>query len=84
MNNQRVPYFMSWTCPNCKKAFFDKDIHHHGPDCKKPLIETNPYLRDPIERKEMIHRAVLTSTAIEGVHTNKRKGYKDIDYDKQD
>lgn len=35
---------------------------------KKPLIETNPYLKDPKKREAMIKRSVLSSTAIEGVH----------------
>jgi hypothetical protein len=32
---------------------------------KKPLIETNPYLRDPEKRNILILKAVSTSTAIE-------------------
>lgn len=36
---------------------------------KKPLIETNPYLKDPKKREAMINRSVISSTAIEGVHT---------------
>lgn len=34
---------------------------------KKPLIETNPYLRDPAKRQAMIAQAILSSSAIEGV-----------------
>ena len=34
---------------------------------KIPLSKTNPYLKDPIKRREMIARAVKSSTAIEGV-----------------
>jgi hypothetical protein len=34
---------------------------------KKPLIETNPYLRDPELRKFLIERSVASSSAIEGV-----------------
>jgi len=32
---------------------------------EKPLIETNPYLSDPEQRRELIYTAVATSTAIE-------------------
>jgi hypothetical protein len=34
---------------------------------KKSLNETNPYLKDPAKRQAMIARAVLSSSAIEGV-----------------
>ena len=34
---------------------------------KKPLIETNPYLRDPELRKYLIEQFVASSSAIEGV-----------------
>ena len=33
-----------------------------------PLINTNPYLKDPTQREKMFVTAVLTSTSIEGVH----------------
>ncbi len=33
-----------------------------------PLIKTNPYLKDPAECDAWLTRAVLSSTAIEGVH----------------
>lgn len=39
---------------------------------KKPLIETNPYLKDSILREEMILRSVLSSSAIEGVCPSKK------------
>lgn len=35
---------------------------------KKPLIETNQYLRDPVQRDRLINRSVLTSSAVEGIH----------------
>lgn len=35
----------------------------------KPLIETNPYLKDPEKRKSLFITTVSSSTAIEGVHT---------------
>lgn len=34
---------------------------------KKSLLETNPYLKDAQKREAMITRAVLSSSAIEGV-----------------
>ena len=34
---------------------------------KCPLLETNPYLRDPAKRYEMFCMTVCTSTGIEGV-----------------
>ncbi len=35
---------------------------------KKSLIKTNPYLKDPKRRRELIHKAVTSSTAIETGH----------------
>ena len=37
----------------------------HKPD--RPLIATNPYLRDPKDRQNQFLTAVVTSTGIEGV-----------------
>lgn len=34
----------------------------------KSLIETNPYLKDPVKRKDLFITTVSSSTAIEGVH----------------
>jgi len=39
---------------------------------KKPLIETNPYLKDLRIREEMLIISVDSSTAIEGVHIKRR------------
>ncbi len=33
----------------------------------KPLIETNPYLRDADMRKKLISRSVRTSCGVEGI-----------------
>jgi hypothetical protein len=33
---------------------------------KKPLVETNPYLKDPVQRQSLLWTAVSTSSAIEG------------------
>ena len=38
---------------------------------KKPLKETNPYLKDPLLREEMILRSVISSSAIEGIRPSK-------------
>lgn len=40
---------------------------------KKPLSETNPYLKDPAKRETMIKKAVISSTAIEGIHASALK-----------
>ena len=34
---------------------------------KKRLIETNPHLKDPVQRKSLLDISVSSSTAIEGV-----------------
>jgi hypothetical protein len=34
---------------------------------KDALINTNPYLRDPIQREALLSKTVISSTAIEGV-----------------
>jgi hypothetical protein len=34
---------------------------------KRPLVETNLFLRDPEKRREMFRMTVCTSTGIEGV-----------------
>jgi hypothetical protein len=34
----------------------------------KPLIETNPYLQDPVERDRLISRSVRTSCGVEGIY----------------
>jgi hypothetical protein len=33
----------------------------------KPLIETNPYLKDPAMRDKLISRSVRSSSAVEGI-----------------
>ena len=35
----------------------------------KPLVETNPYLKDPKVRVQLLAWAVSTSTSIETIHT---------------
>ena len=35
---------------------------------KKSLIETNPYLKDPAQRKLLMRRSLASSFAIEGIY----------------
>ncbi len=35
---------------------------------KKSLIETNPYLKDPVKRRAAFIKTVISSSAIEGIH----------------
>ena len=39
---------------------------------KKSLKETNPYLKDPLLREEMILRSVISSSAVEGIRPSKK------------
>lgn len=34
---------------------------------RRPLVETNPYLRDPVKRRAMFVKTVISSSAVEGV-----------------
>lgn len=38
----------------------------------KPLIETNPYLKDPVMRKKLISRSVRTSCGVEGIKPSEK------------
>jgi len=38
---------------------------------EKSLMETNPYLKDPLLREELILRSVLSSSAVEGIRPSK-------------
>ena len=40
---------------------------------KKPLRETNPYLKDPLLREELILRSVISSSAVEGIRPSKEE-----------
>lgn len=35
---------------------------------KKTLLDTNPYLKDPEQRKRLLRRSLVSSFAIEGIH----------------
>jgi len=49
---------------------------------KKPLIETNPYLKDPKKYQASLIKNVITSSAVEGIHITPaqllKKGFKVI------
>lgn len=34
---------------------------------KKSLLETNPYLKDPAQRKRLLRRSLVSSFAVEGI-----------------
>lgn len=46
---------MTPTCPKNKPVLF------------KPLSETNPYLIDPLQRQQLVHRSITTSCGVEGI-----------------
>lgn len=46
---------------------------------KKPLKETNPYLRDPELREALINMSASSSTAVEGVRTKYPKLSKSLE-----
>jgi hypothetical protein len=40
---------------------------------KPPLSQTNPYLKDPAERRYWVLTTVMSSAAIEGIHLSKEE-----------
>lgn len=46
----------------------------------KSLIQTNPYLKDPVKREELVTRSVNTSGAVEGIEFELSSGnvFKDL------
>lgn len=40
----------------------------YTPFVKKSLLESNPYLKDPVERKRLLRRSLVSSFAIEGIY----------------
>lgn len=44
----------------------------------KPLIETNPYLKDPVQREKLITRSVRTSCGVEGIKAKEKGAEFDI------
>ena len=47
----------------------------------KPLIETNPYLKDPELRAQLLAWAVSTSTSIETIHAIEPRAYISVKVD---
>jgi hypothetical protein len=45
---------------------------------KKSLIETNPYLKDPEKRQEIIETVTVSSSSIEGVHAAAEQAMKNV------
>lgn len=45
---------------------------------KQPLKVTNPYLRDKINRKKLIRRAVRTSSGVEGIHMKAKEKFLEL------
>lgn len=43
------------------------------PKKKPPLSETNPYLKDPKERRQWIVTTIVSSTAIEGIRFSRKE-----------
>jgi hypothetical protein len=43
------------------------------------LSSVNPYLRDPVARKSMVTRSVVTSSAIEGIRAVFKRARKSAD-----
>lgn len=39
----------------------------------KPLIETNPYLKNPATRDKLISRSVRTSCGVEGIKASSKR-----------
>ncbi len=45
---------------------------------KKSLLETNPFLKDPEIRRQIIETVTLSSSAIEGIHAPARQAVKNV------
>jgi hypothetical protein len=45
---------------------------------KKSLSETNPYLKDPKKRQEIIETVTVSSSSIEGVHAAAKQAIKNV------
>lgn len=46
--------------------------NYYNAPMKKPLIETNPYLKDPVMRDRLISRSVRSSCGVEGIKVDSR------------
>ncbi|OGO93536.1 MAG: hypothetical protein A3F10_05790 [Coxiella sp. RIFCSPHIGHO2_12_FULL_42_15] len=45
---------------------------------RKKLSQTNPYLIDPIRRRALIARSVISSCAVEGIHVDLKSNFIEI------
>lgn len=45
---------------------------------KKPIIKTNPYLKNSLQRQMLLYKSIASSTAIEGVHAAVAKAIKPL------
>jgi len=45
---------------------------------KKSLLETNPFLKDPEMRRQIVETVTLSSSSIEGVHAAAKQAMKNI------
>ncbi|QEM69539.1 hypothetical protein FO488_16170 [Geobacter sp. FeAm09] len=41
---------------------------------KKSLLETNPYLKNPEQRKRLLRRSLVSSFAVEGIYLQEETG----------
>lgn len=54
-------------------------IEFNMPKKKPPLSETNPYLKDPKERRYWIQTTVVSSAAIEGIRFSRKEWERLLD-----
>ncbi len=45
---------------------------------KRSLLETNPFLKDPETRKQIVETVTVSSSAIEGVHAAAKQAMKNV------
>ncbi len=45
---------------------------------KKSLLETNPFLRDPAVRMQIVEIVTVSSSSIEGIHVAAEKAIKNV------
>lgn len=47
----------------------------------KPLSQTNPYIKNPVARENLINRSVLTSSRVEGINISPIKNENEFSID---
>ena len=45
---------------------------------KKSLLETNPFLKDPVMRMRIIETVTVSSSSVEGVHAAAKQAMKNV------